>query len=234
MLYYNSMYYISLLIMVPGILLASYAQFKVFANYNKYSQVQTKSCVTGAEVARRILNLNGLSHIAIQHVDGELSDHYDPRSKVIRLSDNVFNSSSLAAAAIAAHECGHAIQDAEEYKPMRIRSMIAPAASLATQVSWIILFAGLILGYFNVAMFGAYLFGAVVIFQLVTLPVEFNASSRALAILGNEAVLDQGELGGAKKVLGAAALTYVAALVSAILSMVRLIIMALTYRRNRW
>lgn len=232
--YYNSFFVLSMIIMLPGVLLASYAQLKVFSNYNKYSQVQTRSCATGAEVARQILNANGLGHISIQHIGGELSDHYDPSSKVIRLSDNVFNSSSLAAAAIAAHECGHAIQDAQEYQPMRLRSMIAPAASFATQISWIILFAGIILGYFNFAMLGACLFVAVVLFQLVTLPVEFNASARALTILDTQGVLERDELAGAKKVLSAAALTYVAALVTAILSLVRLIIMALTFRRNRW
>jgi hypothetical protein len=207
---------------------------KVYANYNKYSQVQSQNCITGAEVARRILNANGLNHVAVQHVGGELSDHYDPSSKVIRLSDTVFDSTSVAAVAIAAHECGHAIQDAEEYQPMRIRSMIAPVANVATQVSWIFLFVGIILGVFNLSMLGAYIFGAVVIFQLVTLPVELNASSRALHILENDMILARDEMPGAKKVLSAAALTYVAALVTAIVSMVRLILMALMYRRNRW
>jgi Zn-dependent membrane protease YugP len=207
---------------------------KVYANYNKYSQVQSRSCITGAEVARRILNANGLNHVAVQHVGGELSDHYDPGSKVIRLSDTVFDSTSLAAVAVAAHECGHAIQDAEEYQPMRIRSMIAPVANVATQISWIFLFAGIILGFFNLSMLGAYIFGAVVIFQLVTLPVELNASSRALHILENDGILANDEMPGAKKVLSAAALTYVAALVTAIVSMIRLILMALMYRRNRW
>jgi hypothetical protein len=220
--------------MLPGILLAAYAQMKVYANYNKYSQVQSQNCITGAEVARRILNANGLNHVAVQHVGGELSDHYDPSSKVIRLSDTVFDSTSVAAVAIAAHECGHAIQDAEEYQPMRIRSMIAPVANVATQVSWIFLFVGIILGVFNLSMLGAYIFGAVVIFQLVTLPVELNASSRALHILENDMILAREEMPGAKKVLSAAALTYVAALVTAIVSMVRLILMALMYRRNRW
>ncbi len=232
--YYNSIYMLSFLVMLPGILLAAYAQMKVYANYNKYSQVQSQNCITGAEVARRILNANGLNHVAVQHVGGELSDHYDPSSKVIRLSDTVFDSTSVAAVAIAAHECGHAIQDAEEYQPMRIRSMIAPVANVATQVSWIFLFVGIILGVFNLSMLGAYIFGAVVIFQLVTLPVELNASSRALHILENDMILAREEMPGAKKVLSAAALTYVAALVTAIVSMVRLILMALMYRRNRW
>jgi hypothetical protein len=232
--YYNSIYMLSFLVMLPGILLAAYAQMKVYANYNKYSQVQSQNCITGAEVARRILNANGLNHVAVQHVGGELSDHYDPSSKVIRLSDTVFDSTSVAAVAIAAHECGHAIQDAEEYQPMRIRSMIAPVANVATQVSWIFLFVGIILGVFNLSMLGAYIFGAVVIFQLVTLPVELNASSRALHILENDMILARDEMPGAKKVLSAAALTYVAALVTAIVSMVRLILMALMYRRNRW
>lgn len=224
----------TILILIPGILIASYAQMKVHANYNKYSQVQSEQCISGSEAARRILSSHGLSHIAVQHVDGELSDHYDPRSKVVRLSDNVFDSTSLAAVAIAAHECGHAIQDAQEYQPMRWRSAIAPWANVGTQMSWILLFAGIILGYFDLSIVGALLFGLVVLFQLVTLPVEFNASARALDILDTQGILYAHELGGAKKVLSAAALTYVAALITAILTMVRLIIMALSFRRNRW
>ncbi len=224
----------TLLILIPGILIASYAQMKVYANYNKYSQVQSEKCLSGAEVARQILSSNGLSHIAVQHVEGELSDHYDPRSKVVRLSDNVFDSTSLAAVAIAAHECGHAIQDAQEYQPMRLRSVIAPWANVGTQLSWILLFAGIILGFFDLSIFGACLFGLVVLFQLVTLPVEFNASSRALSILESQGILYSHELGGAKKVLSAAAFTYVAALITAILTMIRLVLMALNYRRNRW
>lgn len=224
----------TMLILIPGILIASYAQMKVYANYNKYSQVQSEKCMTGAEVARQILSSNGLSHIAVQHVDGELSDHYDPRSKVVRLSDNVFESTSLAAVAIAAHECGHAIQDAQEYQPMRMRSVIAPWANVGTQLSWILLFAGIILGYFDLSIVGACIFGVVVLFQLITLPVEFNASARALDILDSQGILYSHELPGAKRVLSAAAFTYVAALITAILTMVRLIIMALSFRRNRW
>lgn len=234
MFYFDNVYFISFLIMIPGILLAIYAQMKISHNYHKYSMVQTANRITGEEAARLILSRNNLSHIAVQHVGGELSDHYDPSSKVIRLSDNVYNSTSLAAVAVAAHECGHAIQDAVEYKPMRLRSAIVPAASAATQASWIILFAGILLGWFKFAMFGALLFGAVVIFQLVTLPVEVNASARALQILQTENILVGDEIGGARKVLSSAALTYVAALITAILSMVRLIIMALMYRRNRF
>lgn len=231
---YSTYYFIAFINMIPGILLASYAQMKVTHNYHKYSMVQTANRITGEEAARRILSKNNLSHIAVQRVGGELSDHYDPSGKVIRLSDNVYSSTSLAAVAIAAHECGHAIQDAEEYQPMRMRSKIAPVASAATQISWIILFAGILLNWFNLSMAGAVAFGFVVIFQLVTLPVEVNASARALNILQAENILQPAEIGGARKVLSAAALTYVAALVSAIVSMVRLIIMALMYRRNRF
>ncbi len=234
MIYYDPIYMISFLIMIPGIIFASYAQMKISMNYHKYSTVQNNKRITGEQAARMILNSNNLSHIAVQRVSGELSDHYDPSRKVVRLSDNVYSSTSLAAVAVAAHECGHAIQDAVEYQPMRWRSAIAPAASVATQVSWIILFVGILLSSFNCAMFGALLFGAVVIFQLVTLPVEVNASARALKILQSQKILSADEIPGAKKVLSAAALTYVAALVTAILSMIRLIIMALMYRRNRF
>lgn len=225
---------ISLLFMLPGVLLAAWAQAKVHGNFNKYSRVQSAHCITGAEAARRILDSNGLSYVSIQHVQETLADHYDPSGKVIRLSDEVFNSTSLAAVAVAAHECGHAIQDAQEYRPMRWRSTIAPAASVATQISWIFLFAGLILSMTNVAALGVALFGVVVLFQLVTLPVEYNASARALSLLEAEGILESGEIGGAKKMLGAAALTYVAALVSAIVSMLNIIRMMLMYRRNRW
>ncbi len=196
--------------------------------------MQSAQCITGAETARKILNANGLSYVAIQHVSGELSDHYDPRSKVVRLSDNVFNSTSLAAVAVAAHECGHAIQDAEEYQPMRWRSAIAPAASVATQASWAILMIGFVLSMYGLAMIGALLFGVVVLFQLVTLPVEYNASSRALSILESEGILERDEVGGAKKVLSAAALTYVASLVAAIVSFLNIMRMIIMYRRNRW
>lgn len=234
MFFYDPVYLIASLIMIPGILIASWAQMKISHAYHKYSMVQSKQKLTGEQVARIILSKNGLAHIAVQHVNGELSDHYDPSQKVVRLSDNVFSSTSLAAVAVAAHECGHAIQDSVAYKPMRWRSAVAPVASASTQISWIILFAGVILGLYDFAMFGAILFGAVVVFQLVTLPVEVNASARALDILQTENILDTDEIPGAKSVLSAAAMTYVAALVTAILSMVRLVIMALLYRRNRW
>lgn len=234
MIIYDSVYMISFLVMIPGILLASWAQMKISHAYHKYSMVQSKQKMTGEQVARLILSRNNLSHIAVQHVNGELSDHYDPSHKVVRLSDNVYSSTSLAAVAVAAHECGHAIQDSVAYKPMRWRSAVAPVASASTQISWIILFAGILLGMYDFAMFGALLFGAVVLFQLVTLPVEVNASARALSILESENILLADELPGAKKVLSAAAMTYVAALVTAILSMIRLIIMALLYRRNRF
>ncbi len=225
---------VSLLFMLPGILLAAWAQAKVHGNFNKYSRVQSAKCITGAEAARRILDSNGLSYVSIQHVRETLADHYDPSSKVIRLSDEVFNSTSLAAVAVAAHECGHAIQDAQDYQPMRWPSTIAPAASVATQVSWFFLFAGLILSMTNVATLGVVVFGVGVLFQLVTLPVEYNASSRALGLLETEGILESSEIGGAKKVLGAAALTYVASLVAAIVSMLNILRMIIMYRRNRW
>lgn len=230
----NPWYLLSILIMIPSVIIAGWAQMKVYSNYSKYSKVQNAARMTGEAAARQILNANGLSHIAIQHVPGELSDHYDPGSKVIRLSDAVYDSTSLAAVAVAAHECGHAIQDAQEYQPMRWRSRIAPVASFATQASWIIIFAGLLLSLTDFAILGAFLFGAVVLFHLVTLPVELNASARALNILQSEQMLVGDEIVGAKKVLSAAAMTYVAAVITAVLELIRLIIMALMFRRNRW
>ncbi len=224
----------SLLFMLPGVLVAAWAQAMVSGNFNKYSRVQSARCITGAEAARQILNSNGLSHIAIQHVSETLADHYDPGSKVVRLSDEVYNSTSLAAVAVAAHECGHAIQDAQEYQPMRWRSMLVPVVNVATQAGWVVLFAGLILSMYGLSVIGALLFCAALIFQLVTLPVEYNASSRALTLLEAEGILESGEIGGAKKVLSAAALTYVASVIATVLQLLNIVRMMLMYRRNRW
>ena len=184
------------------------------------------------QVARIILDYNGLSNVQIQHVRGSLTDHYDPRTKVVRLSDSVYTSTSIAAVSVAAHEVGHAIQDAESYAPMRWRSAIIPVANLGNYASWIILIIGIIMGSFDVAKWGVLLFGAVVVFQLLTLPVEFNASSRAIAALDQGGFLTPEEVPGAKKVLSAAALTYVAALITAILTMLRLLVIALGANRD--
>ncbi len=233
--YYSEPFYlIAFLIMIPCLLIAAYAQAKVGLNFGKYSKVQNSNRLTGVETARRILNSNNLSHIAIQHVDGEQSDHYDPKSKVIRLSDDVYESPSLTAVTIAARECSYAIQDITSYQPLRMRTVISPLATVATQAAWLFILGGLILVMFDFAIAGIYIFGIATILRLVTLSVEFNASSRALNLLQTNEILKDTEIPAAKKILSAAALTYVAALIKPIISLFGLLRMTLTYRRNRW
>lgn len=233
--YYSEPFYlIAFIILIPCLLIAGYAQAKVAINFGKYSKVQNNNRLTGVEAARRILNNNNLSHIAIQHVDGEQTDHYDPKSKVIRLSDDVYESTSLAAVTIAAHECGHAIQDITSYQPLRMRAVISPLATFATQAAWLLILGGLILVMFDFAVAGIYLFGIATVLRLITLSVEFNASARALNLLQSSEILEDTETAAAKKVLSAAALTYLAALIKPFISLFGLLRMALTYRRNRW
>jgi Zn-dependent membrane protease YugP len=222
----------TLIILIPGIILAIWAQSRVTHNFNKYSEVLSNKGYKAAEVARILLDYNGLNNVRIEQVHGRLTDHYDPRDKTLRLSDSVYNSNSIASIAVAAHECGHAIQDKEDYSPMRIRGALVPVANLGNYGSWIILIIGIIFGNPNIAMAGVLLFGAVVLFQLVTLPVEFDASSRALKALDTGGFFDATEMVGAKKVLNAAALTYVAAMITAVLTMVRLLIIALSANRE--
>lgn len=222
----------TLIILVPGLILAIWAQSRVSHNFNKYAKVYSAKGYSAAQVARILLDYNGLDGVRIEHVHGKLTDHYDPRSKTLRLSESVYSSNSIASIAVAAHECGHAIQDKEDYSPMRIRGALVPVANLGNYASWIILIIGIIFANPNIAMAGVILFGAVVLFQLVTLPVEFNASSRALTALETGGFFDANEMVGAKKVLNAAALTYVAAMITAILTMVRLLIIALSANRE--
>lgn len=222
----------TLIILLPGIVLALWAQSRVSHNFNKYSEHYSSKGYNAAQVARILLDYNGLESISIERVRGKLTDHYDPRNKTLRLSESVYDSNSIASIAVAAHECGHAIQDKEEYSPMRVRGALVPVANLGNYASWIILIIGLCMGSADIAMAGVLLFGAVVLFQLVTLPVEFNASSRALAALDQGGFLTSDEMPGAKKVLSAAALTYVAALVTAILTMLRLLLIVFGSNRD--
>lgn len=233
--YYSEPFYlIAFIILIPCLLIAGYAQIMVAINCGKYSKVQNSNRLTGVEAARRILNSNNLSHIAIQHAGSEQPDHYDPKRKVILLSDDNYESTSLTAAAIAAHECGHAIQDITSYQPLRMRTAISPLATVASQAAWLFMLAGLILAMFDFAVAGVYIFGIATILQLITLPAEFNASSRALNLLQTSEILEDTEMAAAKKVLSAAALTYVAALIKPIISLFGLLRMILTFRRNRW
>jgi len=222
----------TIIILIPGIIVAAWAQAKVSSAFNKYSKIGAQSGYTAAQTARAILDANGLSDVRIEQVQGNLSDHYDPRIKVLRLSQPVYNSRSLAALGVAAHEVGHAIQHKEEYVPMQIRNVIAPVAQFGSYASWIILIIGLFMGSFNLAMAGVAVFVGVVIFQLVTLPLEYNASSRAMVALEGGGYLHGEELAGAKKVLNAAALTYVAAALTAVLTLLRLILIAGGARRD--
>jgi hypothetical protein len=198
------------------LLFGLWAQFKVRSTFKRYSAIPTASGLTGAQAAEAVLRNSGVQGVGIRPVEGQLSDHYDPRSKTLNLSQDVGGAASVAALGVAAHEAGHAVQDARGYKPMQIRSAIVPAATIGSQL-WIFpAFLGLILGSTGLVNVGLVLFLAVVVFQLVTLPVEFDASHRALVALEGGNLLGQTELDGARKVLQAAALTYVAALVASI------------------
>jgi Zn-dependent membrane protease YugP len=201
---------------LPGLLLALWARSRVNGSFNKYKQVRTAQNVTGAEVARRLLDSQGLNNIQIEEGQGFLSDHYDPRSKVLRLSPDVYRTPSVAAAGIAAHEMGHALQDAGGYFPLQIRSAIVPVAQFGSTLAPMIFIGGLLLNLTSVAWAGLILFGAAVVFTLITLPVEFDASRRAKNMLASNGVIIGNEMQGVNKVLDAAALTYVAAAVSAV------------------
>lgn len=217
------------ILVIVAAVISLFAQMKVQSNFNRYKGVQAKSGMTGAEVAERILHSQGLYDVSIERVRGNLTDHYDPSAKVLRLSDSVYASSSVAAIGVAAHECGHAVQHATDYAPIGIRSAIVPVANIGSKLSWILIIVGLIIGGSGSSVLltaGILCFTAVVAFHLVTLPVEYDASGRALVMLRDMGILDSSEIGGAKKVLGAAALTYVASAATAILQLLRLIIIA--------
>ncbi|KAF5061576.1 zinc metallopeptidase [Proteiniclasticum sp. QWL-01] len=215
----------TMLILIPGILLAAWAQSKVTSTYQQFSRVGNQRGLTGAQVARYILDNSGLNNITIEPIRGQLTDHYDPKGKVLRLSEGVYGSQSVAALGIASHEVGHAIQDATNYGPMRLRGAIVPLAAIGGNLSMVLVLAGLFLGGTGLVQIGAFLFLFTVLFQLVTLPVEFDASKRALRIL-DTGILTPTEVEGAKRVLNAAALTYVAAAVTGILSFLRILLLS--------
>lgn len=228
MFYFDPTY----LLLIPGILLALWAQSKVQFTFNKYSRVPASSGASAATVARSILDYNGLSDVPVEMVAGHLTDHYDPSAKVLRLSESVYHSTSIAAIGVAAHEAGHAIQHQTEYTPLKVRSMLVPIAQIGSNASWFLILLGILMSNPMMARFGVLLFSAAVLFQLVTLPVEYNASSRALVVLEGGGYLDREEVGGAKKVLNAAALTYLAAALISILQLIRLIILTRFYGGN--
>lgn len=207
------------------------ASAKVNSTFNKYAKVRSMAGLTGADAAQRILQGAGINDVRIEHVSGNLTDHYDPKSKVLRLSDATYGSASVAAVGVAAHECGHAIQHQVGYGPLKLRSTLVPAANIGSKLGIPIILIGVLLGsnYFLIQL-GIWVFSLAVLFQLVTLPVEFNASNRAVRILEDRGILRQEEVGMCKKVLSAAALTYVAAAASSIISLLRLVLL---YGRRR-
>ena len=236
--YYFDPTYILVLI---GALLCIFASSRVNSTYRKYAKVRSYSGITGAEAARRILQMSGIYDVQVQHVSGELTDHYDPARKVLNLSDSVYGSPSVAAIGVAAHECGHALQHRDGYLPLKIRSALVPAANIGSWLGLPIVFLGLFLGfgfelpggaYFSLAQIGVWVFALAVLFQIVTLPVEFDASGRALEMLGSCGLMNQGEVKDCKRVLSAAALTYVAAAASSILQLLRLALLAGGRRRD--
>lgn len=225
-LYYYDWTYI--IFMIPCLILTIICQVKVKTTFSKYSQVQNSRHITGAQAAMNVLNAHGISNVRIEQVSGNLTDHFDPRTNVIRLSDSVYGSTSVAAVGVACHEAGHAVQHAEGYVPNKIRSFIVPVANWGSRLSWIFIVIGMILPvqYNFCITLGIILFSASVLFTLVTLPVEFNASSRALKTIQETNMLTADEYVGAKKTLSSAAMTYVAAAATAVMQLLRLLLIA--------
>ena len=213
-----------IVLVMPAILFSLWAQTKVNSTFSKYQRVRCYSGYTGAQIARRILDENGLSNVRVERVSGSLTDHYDPRTHVVRLSDSVYNSDSVAAVGVAAHETGHAVQHATGYGPLGLRNAIIPLTNFGSKLSMPLILMGLILNSYTLAMTGIIAFSMVALFQLITLPVEFNASRRAMRTLSNGMLSDR-ELGGARQVLTAAALTYVAALLVSAMQLLRLLLL---------
>ena len=228
-MFFNPLY---LVFALPGLLLGLWAQSRVKSNFNKYSKVRTARNLTGADVARQLLDAQGLYDVAIEETQGMLSDHYDPRSKVLRLSPGVYRTPSIAAAGVAAHEMGHALQDAGGYFPLQIRSTLVPAAQFGSSLAPWLFMGGLLLNFTSLAWIGVIMFAAAVLFTLITLPVEFDASKRAKQLLVSSGILIGDEIKGVDKVLDAAAWTYVAAAVSAIGTLLYYVLLLTGGRRD--
>lgn len=223
-MYMNPYYMVGTILVVLAAILALWAQLKVQSTYSKYKKIHNRRGLTGAMVAREILDSEGLYDISVCEVSGQLSDHYNPGRKVINLSHDIYHGSSIASLAVAAHECGHAIQYKHKYMPISLRNAILPIANAGQYLGWIAIFIGLLLGRTQIAWIGFILMCGILAFQVVTLPVEFNASSRALQIL-KVRYLDDSEYIGARKMLSAAAMTYVAGMISTLMSMLRIFLM---------
>ncbi|MCD2346025.1 zinc metallopeptidase [Clostridium guangxiense] len=221
-MYFDATY----ILLIPAILLSFWAQAKISSAFNHYSQVRSINGYTGADAARKLLDANGLYDVPVEVVPGKLTDHYDPANRVMRLSEEVYYGTSVASIGVAAHETGHAFQHKQHYAPLEIRNAIVPAVNLSSSASWILFFVGIIFSIPFLARIGVVLFAAVVVFHLITLPVEFDASSRALKLLESRGILYGDEVKGAKKVLSAAAMTYVAAALMAVSQLLRLIIIS--------
>jgi len=226
-----------IILVMPAVLLSMWASANVKSTFQRYSNHYNRRGITGAEAARRVLDANGLRHVAIQRVSGELSDHFDPRTNVVRLSEGVYDSTSTAAVGVACHEVGHAIQYAVNYAPVKVRTAILPITNLGAQLSMPLIVGGFILAGFApklimLAYLGVACFGLSALFQLVTLPTEYNASRRAIQTIDGMGILQGEELEGAKKVLNAAALTYVAALAVSLMQLLRFVIMLSGRRRD--
>ncbi|NOW02733.1 zinc metallopeptidase [Clostridium beijerinckii] len=220
----------TMILLVPAIIISFWAQSKINSAYSKYSQVRTINGYTGQQVARMMLDEAGLFDVRIELINSKLGDHYDPTSKILRLSPEVYSGGSISSAGIAAHEVGHALQHKERYAPLVIRNSIVPVVNIGSNISWMLFFVGILLGFKGLTTLGIILFSGVVIFQLITLPVEFDASTRALNILKSRGILYGDETKSAQKVLDAAAMTYVAATLMAVSQLIRLI--AISNRRN--
>ena len=215
----------TMILLIPALLLSFWAQMRVKSTFERFSQVRPRGGVTGAQVARMLLDRFGLSSVPVNRVPGNLTDHYDPRDRTLSLSDSVYSSSSIAAVGVAAHEVGHAIQHSEGYAPLMFRNRMAPAVGLVSNMAIPLFFLGFLMRGQFLMNLGIVLFLGAIVFHLVTLPVEYNASSRAIAILNGTGALAPDELNGAKRVLDAAAWTYVAAALMALLQLVRLLVL---------
>lgn len=232
MFYFMDYWYI--ILVIPAMILSAWAQFKVKSTFNKYSKIINNRNVTGAYAAQAILSYYGVTDVRIERVAGKLSDHYDPKAKVIRLSDAVYGSTSVAAVGVACHEAGHAAQHAEGYAPIRIRNSLVPVCNIGSKLGIPIALIGLFMSAEPIIYLGLALYAGIFIFHLVTLPVEFNASRRAISVIDGTDLLYDDEIGGAKKVLSAAAMTYVASMLVALASFLRIAlrILAMNNRRN--
>lgn len=228
-MWYDYYYFI---LVIPAMLVSLWAQIRVKSTYGKMSKLQNTRGLTGAQAAQRVLSYYGITDVRIEPVSGTLTDHYDPRDNVIRLSQGVYNASTIAAVGIACHEAGHAAQHAESYKPIAVRNAILPVANIGSSSGLWIAVIGLMLNWTILVQIGIILYAFVALFQLVTLPVEFNASSRALKVIDETQMLQGEEYQGARKVLSAAAMTYVAALLVSIMSLLRLILRARSNNRR--